>query len=60
MSSEQNAANIAANRRAIFDVESQVANNRVQAYETRALINENAALLRKNIDSLGVRPIGRD
>jgi len=46
-SAESNAAQIAANRRAIFDIESEVAANLALAYETRALVSENAALLRK-------------
>jgi len=48
MSVETNRANIQANRRRIFDLENQVLFNRSQAYATRALINENAALIQKN------------
>jgi len=48
---ENNAAHIAANRKAIFDIESEVAANRAAAYETRSLIADNAALLRKNYEA---------
>jgi uncharacterized coiled-coil DUF342 family protein len=48
MSVEQNKANIAANRRRIFELENTVMFNRALAHATRSMVNENAALINKN------------
>jgi len=51
MSVESNRANITGNRRKIFDLESEVMRNRFLAYETRAYVSENNALIRKNYEA---------
>jgi len=43
-----NRAHIQENRRKIFELENRVRSNRSQAYATRALVTENAALINKN------------
>jgi len=48
MSVAENKQNIEANRRRIFELENRVRGNRGQAYATRALVSENAALINKN------------
>jgi len=51
MSVEANRQQIRENRRAIFELENDVHRNRAAAYGTRAIITENASLIRKNYDA---------
>jgi len=51
MSTAENKANIQANRRKIFELENDVQRNRALAYGTRALIQENGALIKKNYEA---------
>ena len=51
MSTSANRTAIRENRRKIFELENEVHRNRTEAYATRALIQENAALIKKNYEA---------